>query len=256
MIRADFRVPDDGSDRPAEALEVTGTKECYGFEGLNASPGYENNLAAVRLEPAMTPFEVSSLEIVVVGKQEGPCNAELPYRVEAYVAEADSPPSSPSLAASFDVARENTAGLEPTQIVTLPMPDALRIEAGQSLFVAVELPFLSDRDHACLNVCEDPYVPGVTFWSNASSPPYEWVALESFGINVNLDVRAYGRVVEQRGSKQIHSTVRSRPLHLTDGSPVTPPSGTDRSQYRPALNRQSTRKGRPLATTTANHNSQ
>ena len=76
------------------------------------------------------------------------------------------------------------------------MPDPLRIEAGQSLFVAVELPFLSDTDHACLKVCEDPYLPGVTFWSNAISPPYEWVALESFGINVNLDVRAYGRVVE------------------------------------------------------------
>jgi len=68
------------------------------------------------------------------------------------------------------------------------------LSTGENLFVAVELAGEAGGDRVCITACNNTVgASEANYWSNATSAPYSWVPIESFGLNINIAIWAMGR---------------------------------------------------------------
>ena len=148
--------------------------------------------AAARLTPPTTPFVVERISYALRDVPEFECDAALGHDVLLFVG-GTAPDASPSSEVQhIDV--PPAPGLTERPL-DLALPTPVRLEAGQSLYVAVQLN--GDTTSAmCLASCGDgPAIEGVDFWSNATTAPFAWADLVGeLGLPTNLDVHAQGFV--------------------------------------------------------------
>lgn len=204
-----------------------------------ALPAEAGHWVAGRITPPSYPFRV---EKVTYGLGGGPlasakCRLDIPHRVRGYVVSGQTtladggttvrrPPAEPTDAGliAFEVAGGNTAdagellgadGGVRGRTVTVSLPQPIVLQAGQSLFISLEIAgrnevfpdgggALADggmppNTCLCMDACRASFdggsAPraGVDYWSNAAAEPYAWADMVSdFGFPSLFTLRVVG----------------------------------------------------------------
>jgi hypothetical protein len=159
-------------------------------------PGEAGHYAAARLEPPSYPFEVRSIAYdLLLPAGVAQCDASLAHEVQVYVASADSPPAMPSSDDSRVATLAVPSGAAAGHTNELELPEPVTLEAGESLFVAVQLAAGAGATTSlCIGACgEGTAISDVDFWSNAAAEPFAWADMvDEFGFTNNFMIRAYG----------------------------------------------------------------
>lgn len=199
MVHAWVQAPKGELPEPPIVVDHV-TRDCVQNGRLGAAvEGYENELVATRLVPPGYPFQVERIRVMPLHFPDKPdyvCDAGLPFRVELYVSDRSVPDSQPDIVEKFTVKIDKPQGQ--TNVVELEPSRSIVLQQGQALFVAMQL-VEKDGKYGCITVCRQPWTPGVTFWSNASAPPYDWIPLESINppaTQADVDLAAIGRVID------------------------------------------------------------
>ena len=171
---------------------------CHGW--LYPSPGEEGHLAAARLVPPSWPYEVSSLSYPLAGDSsddtdiEVHCQNGLAHRVEVWAGTDATPAATPANVQVLQVLATDQQTNDRTVEVSLNTP--LLLQEGEYLFVGIELTG-GYPETACLLMCQEVQeFADRNYWSNATSAPYSWARLSSYGIPGNIELEAQGQVAK------------------------------------------------------------
>ena len=91
---------------------------------------------------------------------------------------------------------DDTKALSDEQLAAKTDEFRQRLEAGETLFVAVHMEAAANDARTCVNVCTDPVSSVSDAWSYAPEPPYDWVLLSDLGLSLDSDVDLIGKPVE------------------------------------------------------------
>ena len=102
------------------------------------------------------------------------------------------PASEPTAIESFE--EPERPGEEADRVVSFDLATPLVLSEGDNLFVAVELAGESGGDRICISACNNTVgATDANYWSNATAPPFDWVTLWSFGLDINTAIWAMGQ---------------------------------------------------------------
>lgn len=165
---------------------------------LAPDPGEEGMWAAARLSPPRYPFDVRLISYVVGDGAAGSvsCSGTLSHQLELLVSSDTAPPENEAPALRVTIPEVDRAEIGHVgRTVNLPIDPPIRLEMGEHLFVAVQLPG-SHPDVLCVQVNDqDAYEGNRSYWSGATEAPYAWVQLDSLGLPGSLLFTAYGAPV-------------------------------------------------------------
>lgn len=154
-------------------------------------PDADQTWVVTRLEPTTAPFVVESVGYFASGRPDG-CDAGVAHRARVWVEASDAPgrflPA--ELAADVELEPVSNRILRPVEIV---LPSPARLEAGDALFVAVQLAS-GDSGGACLRACAARAV-GRDWTTLDRTEPFEWTELnETLASPVHIEAFAEGYV--------------------------------------------------------------
>jgi hypothetical protein len=161
-------------------------------QALAPGLGEEGFWAAVRLTPPAFPFAVGHLQYVLThGPAHGVnCDASVVHTVELYVSHDVAPPATPVPVATVVVPAVDPASLAELRSVTLTLESPVTLVEGEHLFVAVQV-VGTYPDVLCLVLnAATPAANDRDYWSNATTPPFDWHPLTDYGPPANLVVTA------------------------------------------------------------------
>ena len=192
--------PENGD--PGDEIRLANTQDdCINGWVAPVLPDEASHLAAAILTPETYPFEVTRLHYALGGPEDMDiCNETLGHRVDVFVTQAGPLAQAPSETEpflSFDVPADPMAGGE--REVDIELDDALILEEGEALVVAVEMRSDELDTRLCLALCEPGggAIEGVDWWSNAAEEPYSWADLvAAFGFTQNIALEAYGNSLD------------------------------------------------------------
>ena len=162
--------------------------DCLAENSVIALPENGGHRAAVRLTPPATPFTVVSVRWVLAGGGDQ-CANGLAHRTEVWVEPAVAPAASPDVLAFVET--EASAGEPGPRVFELTLADPIVLNDGDSLYVSVEM-VVADAELICFAACGDEFEEDRNYWSNATAAPYDWAALATFGVDLQLDASAVG----------------------------------------------------------------
>jgi hypothetical protein len=166
---------------------------------LTPSAGEESQRAAVRLTPARYPFSVEAIRYVLSHGETGgvTCDARLAHSLHVFTSTATAPAPTPSVDIDVDVEAIDDSQLNSQgRIVIHNIVPPLLLNQGEHLIVSIELAG-SHPNVMCLPVnSEEAYEGNRNYWSNAVTPPFNWVQLDSFGLNGSIIVAAFGKPID------------------------------------------------------------
>ncbi|MBM4369334.1 MAG: hypothetical protein FJ102_24185 [Deltaproteobacteria bacterium] len=191
--------PPDSGAPPADPVAWTigqPVDDCGVSYQLSALPTDPNNTYfASRLVPPGYPYTASHLHFSMIDFGEGQfCANDMPFLVVGFVGDELFPDAEPEPLFTVDgstLEREWDGWWQSTY--DLPLDAPIELEAGQFLYVAIEIPYADDYSQAvCINACvaagDTPYQ---TYWSQTNTEPYAWLDWYVAG-NVALPVWADG----------------------------------------------------------------
>src|SRR6185503_4015528 len=108
---------------------------CGSGTSIIANPENVGHWYGARLTPPATPFTVTAVQYTLIGG--GECDNGLAHQVQVWVEAADAPAAEPPDATIADVAAGESA--EGVRVVRVDLEDAIVVDEGESLFVAVEM---------------------------------------------------------------------------------------------------------------------
>lgn len=197
----------DGSIHPSDAgLDATGTTDAGQFVTLrNAAPGCgddvvapdpgnEGHWSATRITPPSYPFDVYGVSYfldftgLVAG---GTCNSGLAHQVELFIGTAATPVATPVPIATTTITA--TANTTSTRKVTWTLAAPVTLTTGQSLFVSVQMVGGSQKDLCLIKCSSTPNAADRNWWSSATTAPFPWASLASFGSPGTVVIETFGR---------------------------------------------------------------
>ena len=164
--------------------------DCETWGSVSPLPGEAGHLYGVRLTPPSYPFTVDEV-VYELYHDEQTCDAGLAHRVELYTGSETMPPNNPAAPVSITMPAVSLANAG-TRVVELPISPPITLQAGEHLFVAVEMIFADASSITCLATCDGTTVFDRDWWSNATMPPYNWATLNSFDLNIHARIGANG----------------------------------------------------------------
>ncbi len=162
--------------------------------GVFANPGEMNHLGAARLTPPRYPFAVTEIgyQLEHTPEKSDGCDATPTHRVVVFRSEGGAPPATPLIEAEFEVTVAEPD--EPVHEVRLMLPAPLQLESGEDLYIAVQHSVVAPQG-ICVGSCLDSGNRDRSLWSQASTPPYSWAPLISFGLINSYTMFAVGAPV-------------------------------------------------------------
>lgn len=153
--------------------------------------------SVTRLTPAGWPFQVEQIGYELVHRPgQGPpgCTATAPHAVVVFVS-GETPADDAPLLQRFDVALDEGDVPRDHAPVRLDLDEAVTLQQGESLYVAIEMP--GDAVRSCLAVCFPEQAPAANFFTQQGPGISPFVTLEE-GLNLQPDhlgdptVKAWG----------------------------------------------------------------
>ncbi len=175
---------DTDTDPPTGVVERNFSPTCATFGQIYPSAGEEGHWAAARITPTTTPFTLE--KVIVEMSDDAFCDGAQGFTVEVWIDTPVAPDASPAVLQRFELSPAAVAGGIRSLEGVLPTPEV--IEATEHIYIAVQL----DDDSSCARTCADTGASDRNYWSNAVTPPYSWVTLNSFGIQSDLVMEAHG----------------------------------------------------------------
>jgi hypothetical protein len=176
--------------------DLTNNPTCMHPVGISIGPGEENQWAAARLTPSSYPMTIQSIQYLLLGSASPAANDPhadngLAHAVEVYVANTDAPPATPTVLKHWDIPASTKETTD--KLVKLDLAAPIMLNAGENLYVAVQMTgTITPPDPLYLGACQGPsFKSNANYWSNATTPPYPWATLESFGFQANYQIDAF-----------------------------------------------------------------
>jgi hypothetical protein len=175
------------SDTTAVSVNPGG---CIIPQEIHACDGEEGHYAATRLIPDATPFMVQQVSYALNHNQNTSldCDANLDHEVFLFVAPVGQPlDPDPVELERHTVTGDGGSGS--ARVITIDLLNPIRLDAGESLVVAVEMAgdvyggSCGDNGYAiCHSICSGDETGEVSYWSGATDPAYSWSSLLDFDI--------------------------------------------------------------------------
>ncbi|MBK7859913.1 MAG: hypothetical protein IPJ65_15070 [Archangiaceae bacterium] len=154
---------------------------------MGAAAGESGHWDATRLTPPGYPFTVVGVDWLLVANAS--CNTSITHSVKVFKGTSATPDATPTNVQMTSITPFGSGATIPVHF-TLPTPVVLN--AGEHLFVAVEMKIVGQQEN-CLALCVgQPGQADRNWWSNAVGTPYAWTTLASSGIPQNAVVTATG----------------------------------------------------------------
>lgn len=169
-----------------ETRQSFDSNDCI-LSGLAVFPEEDGHLSAVRLPIENEPFKVTSVRYSLVDNAGIPgCDASLPQLINFWVQDNDFPDATPQPLYSTVNLPNPTPGA-PNSFFTIPLPEPIVLDVGESLFVSFSMDYVDASSFSCVLSCNavNPTEPGTGnrgLWSNSATAPYPWVDLGFFGL--------------------------------------------------------------------------
>ncbi len=197
----DAAAPDVDAGPDPDPVIGVGDPACQGASNPNAAvdigpvlPDEIGDHAAARITPPSYPYRVDSVSYKLTG-QETTCGTDIAHAVIVFAGpSADFPPATPDGLQRIEVAGLDTD--ERVRIVTVDLPTPIVLEAGQDLFVGVEMDANEARTVSiCLDGCPLGGEDHRQYWSSESEAPFSWATLYSYGIAEDYAIWASGEAL-------------------------------------------------------------
>jgi hypothetical protein len=189
-----------GEDAPPVAVTLANVPSPETCGSLHAIapviPDEVGHYAAVRLRPPSYPFVVEQISYDLLAPAGTPCDASFEHEVRLIVSSSPTPPAQPSTDGTLVATAVGAASGSETRTLVLDLPESVRLEDGEYLYVAVKL--TGDASHAlCIGACATGTpLSDVDYWSNAAAEPYAWAdMIDDFGFTYNYTIRARGHAL-------------------------------------------------------------
>jgi hypothetical protein len=153
-----------------------------------APEGSEGQVIAARLSAGESAFSVRAVSYELVGSSDA-CDAGIGHLVRIWKSAALSPAASLRGGQVFEVP-EAVDGY--ARQVVIPLSRPIRLEVGESLFVAVELVRDGDVGMCIAGSSEMPLDTMRQLVSATLETPFAWSSFESAGISAAVDIQAVG----------------------------------------------------------------
>ena len=160
--------PDEGEDQHYYAVRLTAPKFPWVFKGVQYN---------LRNRPPS-------------GGAKWTCSSEFDHEVKVWK-QASSVPDATPPAETQTIKVAAVPNKEQYPFYDLPLPKAITVNEGESLYVAVQMGGTVPKT-TCIATCKvSEEVPGRIFWSYASAPPFAWEEFKTAFINIP-SISAYG----------------------------------------------------------------
>lgn len=170
------------------------TTDCAEPFYLQPAPGEYGHYAAVRFTPPHYPFMLQYVTYELGDESAVKCNASLAHEVLIWVGNDQFPDAEPELLEVLNVPAKSRPK-EQLSTITVPLPDYLRVEQGEHLFVAVRMAGTTSGSLCLLQCSSMAITPEANFWSNATAEPFSWQDLEDFGPGfADVRIKAHGKL--------------------------------------------------------------
>lgn len=151
----------------------------------------EGQVVAVRLSAGESAFSVRSVSYELVGASDE-CDAGAGHIVRVWKSKALRPAASIAGGQVFEVP-EAIDGY--SRKVSIPLQRAIRLEVGESLFVATEMEQEGQIGMCLAGASVAPKDTLRQFVSPTLETPFAWSTFQSLGAEVSMDIKASGYVV-------------------------------------------------------------
>jgi len=152
-------------------------------------PSEDGHFLATRIAPISTPFLVDEVSYMLFNQvplsNDWGCDAEVTHEVHLYKGTASGPPPASPTPLRTMLIQQTFPSNPAVASITVDVQPAIRLNAGETLWVAVEMisGATNPEPASCPVMCEDiPAANLEAFWSNDVTTPYPWSSLGSFGI--------------------------------------------------------------------------
>jgi hypothetical protein len=194
-----------GATPPADVLFSHFPDDCQTLVSLIPAPGEAGQFGLARITPPSWPYEVTAVEYEMFNgvRGDGTTNSvAFDQRVLVFRGLDAEPVASPEFLQDSTVpAAADFMG--DLYKVTLPLETAVRLEEGEHLFVAIDLPSDMDGQTSAIAACQhgptgsiQEYPADRYYWGASLDAPFAWTPLAGFGLDLWLDVAAWGHPVE------------------------------------------------------------
>lgn len=159
-------------------------------------PDELGHYATARLRPPSYPFVVNQITYDLLSPPGTPCDASFAHEVRLIVSSAASPPTSPSTDGTLVATGTGVAGGSDSRTLVLDLPEEVRLDEGEYLYVAVKLNG-GATTAMCIGACATGTpLSDVDFWSAAAAEPYRWADMvDDYGFTYNFTIRARGHAL-------------------------------------------------------------
>jgi len=154
-------------------------------------PWEVGHYAANRLTPPAWPFIVDSISYEL-DEQSG-CRGDVDHTVLVWAESSLIPSATPVLLETIHVPAGGVA-VGTARTYDVPLSSPLELDAGEHLFVAIEMVLSDSGEFTCLTTCGGHSDPEAGFWSNDTATPFPWTTLSSFGLDGDYKIDAHGSV--------------------------------------------------------------
>ena len=150
--------------------------------------GTEGQILVARLSAGGSAFLVKSVAYELVGASDQ-CDSGAGHVARVWKSDALTPPETLDVGRVFQIPQTMDAG---SRLITLPLARGLRLEAGQSLFVAIEMSREEDVSMCLAGASEKIQDTLRQFVSPEMQGPFQWSSFESIGIESTMAISAVG----------------------------------------------------------------
>ena len=147
--------------------------------------GESHQYEAVRLVPPNGTGTITRIDYLLSNRAARPdapwsCSTNFAHTVKVWKQVANTPAATPVGGQSVVMAARPSA--EPVVRYSWTLPTRIKLNAGESLFVAVESGGTVPNT-TCFTTCKDADpAPGTVFWSFATTAPFAWADLAGWGL--------------------------------------------------------------------------
>lgn len=149
--------------------------------------------AAGRVELPTRPYDVTAVlfGLAEVEDETVTCRFDIPMAVQIFVSESTDPPAEPEVLWEWSGVPPVGDGTD-VHMGELPV-EGVTVQEGEEMFVSFQMAGTSDG-LVCLYSCDEhpTAASDVSWWSNATEPPYNWANFTDFGLDgtgYNIGVR-------------------------------------------------------------------
>jgi len=170
---------------------------------LRAGPGENGRYNATRVDFRARPYEADEVSYLLhEGTFAGTtCDPTVVHDLVLFVGPSGAPPpATPVELARITMSGSVSSWAHPAagtlHLFEAVVPGGLRIDAGEDLWVAVEMRVDASGERVCLAQCAKQESGGIfsSYWSDGVSTPYPWKSLEFFGIDEDALYYVDGRM--------------------------------------------------------------